>query len=227
MAPFANFFLQTIALISSITLTQAATLERRMTYRDNQVLFKLSRFGTTTTIPYGEFIIKDLSITPGQDPEIRNKPGDTKQWTALQPYPQRFSFSVGRKKTSQVANWWTTTIGSGSSTFGNTPKELNFAFLGTLKLQLPGRSGGPFVGVFEDVLMGQGHSGATNNWWFGGKNCRMINPSGKTVACKGVNSSDGKDIEVWFKRGGQMSVNEIDIENMTFYETTGGSIGAQ
>ncbi len=47
-------------------------------------------------------------------------------------------------------------------TFAKKPNKLNFAVQGTLTIDGV---------VFDDIVLAQGHHGATNNWWFGGKNC--------------------------------------------------------
>ena len=67
---------------------------------------------------------------------------------------------------------------------GSAPNKLNFAVRGTLTLQLVGQAS-PIV--CEDVLIGQGHFGANNNWWMGGPNMSgaHVSITGTTVQrCK-------------------------------------------
>ncbi|MCY4330052.1 MAG: hypothetical protein OXC48_08255 [Endozoicomonadaceae bacterium] len=54
---------------------------------------------------------------------------------------------------------------SGHFTFGHKPGSLNFAFQGTLIIN--------DNVIFDDVILAQGHKGASNNWWFGGKHCDL------------------------------------------------------
>ncbi len=51
-------------------------------------------------------------------------------------------------------------------TFGEVPHKLNFAVIGTLTID----------GVsFDDMVLAQGHTFFSNNWWFGGKHCKSLN----------------------------------------------------
>merc|ERR1711988_55392 len=53
------------------------------------------------------------------------------------------------------------------------PKELNFAFAGTLTLTFQGQTL-----TFPDFRLGQGQRGQKNNWWIGSAKCRNINGNG-------------------------------------------------
>jgi len=78
--------------------------------------------------------------------------------------------NAGRSKSEDVAKWFMGNVGSGQTlacdSKGSAPRELNFAVLGTLTLELSGQS----QIVCEDVVIGQGSFGLNNNWWMGGKN---------------------------------------------------------
>ncbi|MCY4176997.1 MAG: hypothetical protein OXD32_00670 [Endozoicomonadaceae bacterium] len=72
---------------------------------------------------------------------------------------------AGRHRSLDIANcfWrWTNT-----SSYPDM-HLLNFSIGGTLVLS----SGTKTLALFEDCALGQGHSGAKNNWWFGGIHCR-------------------------------------------------------
>lgn len=140
--------------------------------------------------------IKDLSITDGQDPQRKNKIGDT-----VNHRPDRHvSFYVGRKGSSTVANWFTRKVPANRTTFNHDPDKLNFAFLIdlTLTLSWPEYFIGRFDVKFENIMVAQGHDVTTNNWWFGGINCS--NTAYNTVSCAGMAS--GIPVKAWFVRGG-------------------------
>lgn len=67
-------------------------------------------------------------------------------------------------------------------TFYQHPMQLNFAVKGTLSIN------GEY---FDNIILAQGHSGLTNNWWFGGEACQYTN---NTKASNAVNCTarDGK-----------------------------------
>jgi hypothetical protein len=108
------------------------------------------------------------------------------------------TFKVGRKGSGDVANWWKERVRTDQNTFGHDPGELNFAFGGTYVLTL---STGTFT--FQDVYIAQGHSGSSNNWWFGGMNCYI--DTEHTTQCV---SDEG--VWVGFLRGDN-DVNEIKV----------------
>ena len=56
--------------------------------------------------------------------------------------------------------------------FGKYPKHLNFIVQGTLTIAYihpDTNTGSTKHVVFEDIILAQGHSITSNNWWFGGK----------------------------------------------------------
>jgi hypothetical protein len=79
--------------------------------------------------------------------------------------------NAGRSGSEDVAKWFMGNVASGQTlacdSKGSAPNSLNFAVRGTLTLVLAGQAS-PIV--CEDVLIGQGNFGATNNWWMGGPN---------------------------------------------------------
>ena len=78
---------------------------------------------------------------------------------------------AGRKGSRDVINNIKKTNGNVvfkyNSTFAENPDKLNFAVQGTLIIN--GKQ-------FNDIILAQGHTGFSNNWWFTGKNCRTYNP---------------------------------------------------
>ena len=68
---------------------------------------------------------------------------------------------AGRKGSYDVANWFNSNAPNAACTISSLslqPYELNFAFTGTITIN----------GNTYAVTIGQGHSGASNNWWIGG-----------------------------------------------------------
>jgi len=69
---------------------------------------------------------------------------------------------AGRNGSSGPAEWFRSNASNAVSIVTNKntiwPSELNFAFTGTLTIN----------GSSYPVTLGQGHSGANNNWWIGG-----------------------------------------------------------
>lgn len=170
-----------------------------MSYRDNDVKFGNK---TSLTLIGGNFIIQDLKISPGQDPENKNVVKQKKKIDA----DGKMTFPVGRHGTDIVANWWKEHISAQHSTFNHDPSDLNFAFIGKLTLVLDLGDGELETYVFPDIALGQGHSSKSNNWWFGGKSRNHIGDN--KVTCEGK-SAEHK-LLVTFRRGGN-SVDEIEI----------------
>ena len=181
-------------------------------YHDNYVSF-LSGGGMRGRFTDGSFYVNAYSISPGEDPDHKNTVGMTKYLTSY-----AFNFTVGRHATGTVANFWNQNINSDQNTFNHSAGALNFAFLGTLKLKFVpiDPTSPPVDATFQDVGLAQGHSGSTNNWWFGGKNCTCTTQWGAdSVECKGKDSSD-KDVTMVFQRGGPNPVDTVTLLAM-FY----------
>lgn len=153
----------------------------------------------------GEFHIKDHKITSGQPNEVRN--GDILQFNES----DEFNFPVGRKATKAVAQWFNGQCSPKSNTaFGHRAKKLNFAFLGSLHLRVVQESTNhQFEVKFDDILIGQGSSGSSNNWWFGGRICTKVS-SGK-IAANG-STDDRHNFRFTFLRGGKQRSNVHTVE---------------
>ncbi|KAI1160281.1 hypothetical protein F5B18DRAFT_675986 [Nemania serpens] len=186
-----------------------------MTYQDNTVRLL---FVSTYKLDDAVFTVTGLSITEGQDPKHKNKIGDVKLWSGER---ASIMWSVGRSKSTQVADFWKKSIKASENTFNHNPEDLNFAFLGEMDLTI---SGGVFteptlftIGTefdFGRVAIGQGSSGLTNNWWFG---CNLgTNIGGYRIRCPAVSGS-GQQLWLDFCRGGPSNaVNEIRLEDIRF-----------
>ncbi len=103
---------------------------------------------------------------------------------------------AGRKGSNGPAGWFrdrasnATYTGGGS---GNWPSKLNFAFSGTITID----------GNSYNIVIGQGSSFSSNNWWVGGNGwtvhpgvyANVVTPDGKYYFMPVDNSSD----EFWIK----------------------------
>ncbi|KAH6903415.1 hypothetical protein BKA70DRAFT_1110789 [Coprinopsis sp. MPI-PUGE-AT-0042] len=179
-----------------------------MTYHDNEV--KIPFVGNDYSLQGGGFTVEDLSITNDQDPNPRNRVGDGK-WFGP---GGAFSFSVGRKGSGQVRDWFNSKVSGDRTTFNHAPGELNFAFLGTLKFTFKGPGLASTSENFEVLraILAQGKSGTSNNWWFGGQNCWNI--GNNRVRCKVVRfTSPNESWEMDFVRGNN-DVNKVEALNL-------------
>ena len=113
----------------------------------------------------GLFEITAFDVSAGQDPDKNLKIGGRYYWDTK----EQFCFRVGRHGTKEVAASFNKACPPEHNTFNHTAGELNFWMKGTLQLDL--RSGKRYT--FSNTYFAQGHSGATNNWWFG--NDKMVN----------------------------------------------------
>ncbi|WP_415328764.1 hypothetical protein [Chryseobacterium sp. MMS23-Vi53] len=170
-----------------------------MEYRDNEVYFDTA----SNNLVKGSFTVNEFSITEGQDPKGHIYVG----FTASCGSDGKFIFSIGRKGSSTVAKWFSQRVPANRTTFNHDPGELNFAMIGTLVLEFKGGK----VCTFYNVALAQGHSGASNNWWFGGKQ-GMYN--GSDTAIYGA-SSNGIVELASFLRGGN-SVDHVKVTPKTF-----------
>lgn len=186
-----------------------------MTYRDNEVNMPLTASGYK--IKSATYKLTDYYVTSGQDPRGHIYIGLTKDYSGNN---GSMSFSVGRKGSSGAANWFKRQIPSSKTTFNHDPGKLNFAFIGTLTLNLTGGKlgGNSDTYTITDVGIAQGHTGGRNNWWFGGKNCQY--KKSNSVTCDGKSSS-GYTVKFVFERGGN-GVNNIDLKSISYpqYKTT-------
>ncbi|EUK18805.1 PI-PLC domain-containing protein [Commensalibacter papalotli (ex Servin-Garciduenas et al. 2014)] len=157
------------------------------TIRDNDVYFNLP---SGYNIISGKYLVTGSSVTGGQPSDVRNGSvltcgGDGK-----------FRFRVGRKGSGAVASWFNGQVDTAkNTTFGHAAGNLNFAFIGNLELTVQ-NSGVTTTYKFNDVVLAQGKSGSTNNWWFGGKNCERTGDNQVQLL-----SADGL-VKLTFYRGG-------------------------
>lgn len=189
-------------------------------YRSNSVKFIIENHAKFK-IKQGNFTIESSSITPGQDKNgyYSNNIADdlrTQDFYSSSDHNQIY-FNVGRKESKTVANWLNDRTFNGLSTsFGHPAKKLNFAFMGKLTLNLDiNDTGYLYPLIFPNVILAQGHSGSTNNWWIGQAYSPSVGNSGKIYMCSSEFNYMGKLYKalVKFIRGGVgSSYDEVKIE---------------
>ncbi|MBO4291394.1 MAG: hypothetical protein J5898_05755 [Lachnospiraceae bacterium] len=136
-----------------------------MTYRDNevQILFGGNERLYKENDSYGEYTIKDFKVTSGQDPNGKISKGKVFKLSE----DGKATFSVGRKKSGEVADWWKERVKRECNTFNDNPGELNFAFKVDLNININSSKFGKHRVTYRDLCIAQGNNGR-NNWWFGG-----------------------------------------------------------
>lgn len=174
----------------------------RMKYQSNTVTLRIK--SPAYTLLGGSYVTKDQSISSGQDPRERNTPPQSYDVSGS----GEITFSVGRHGSGRVANWFSSLVGGSHNTFGNDPDKLNFAFDGDLSLLIDGPGLSPNHPVFlPDIFLAQGHTYASNNWWFGGLGCTRFATLDQ-VTCRSANYPTMTFI---FVRGrGQFGLNPVD-----------------
>ncbi len=111
-----------------------------------------------------DFNVKDHSITGGQPYD-----GVTSGMAGGNGY---MKVRAGRHGSDGVAQWFKdradVAVGDRVA-FDSWPDKLNFAVYGDMVVK--GSNGGDVK--CTDIVIGQGHTGAFNNWWIGGKSANM------------------------------------------------------
>lgn len=146
-----------IAVVMLMSTAGAEGTSTYMAYRSNAVTISAA---DGLGIVSGTFVIKDLSITNGQDPDGRNYVG---QVHTLE--NGEFTFSVGRSASESVASWFNSkisgyndpSVNGDRTTFDQTADDLNFAFVGDLNLVVDTADDPQGLSVtFPDVVIAQG-----------------------------------------------------------------------
>jgi hypothetical protein len=178
-----------------------------MTYHDNVVDMPLDV--KDYTVVTATYTISAFKISDGQDPDGKIYVGYSQTYTGNK---GKMSFTVGRHKTKPVATWFTSQVPKDRNTYNDDPKELNFAFIGTLKMTLTGGVLGSNQDTYtlNNMAFGQGSAFLDNDWWFGGKDCTFDKKN--EVVCVGYSTAK-YPVKFRFKRGGNndhtVSNNEI------------------
>ncbi|EJD48873.1 hypothetical protein AURDEDRAFT_122415 [Auricularia subglabra TFB-10046 SS5] len=182
-----------------------------MSYHDNYVTLSYTAPGYT--LQRGSYIVNEYKVTSGQDPKGHIAVGQVRSFDRS----GSLMFSVGRKGSGDVANWFKSRIPPGQNTFGNNPDKLNFAFVGTLTIVLAGGNlNGEEYFSIPGASFAQGHTLAANNWWFGGQTC--VRGDGDFVKCQATRQATGEIWHFTFLRGGPQNYNQVDVVNLLAVE---------
>jgi len=166
-----------------------------MSYHKNEVLIE-PRKGGAYSLVKGQFTVLDHKITEDQDPLHYNFKG-----LSIPIDEGKLSFWCGRKESEDVANWFNSNLSADNNTFNKPAEKLNFAFMGTLELTLTGGIFGAAeqTFIFSNVMFAQGNAVFTNNWWFGGLECKYLDDHQVIAQCS---SSLLNDMSFLYQRGG-------------------------
>ena len=219
-----RLFCLAIAVVMLMSTAGAEGTSTYMAYRSNAVTISAA---DGLGIVSGTFVIKDLSITNGQDPDGRNYVG---QVHTLE--NGEFTFSVGRSASESVASWFNSkisgyndpSVNGDRTTFDQTADDLNFAFVGDLNLVVDTADDPQGLSVtFPDVVIAQGSTFFRNNWWFGQRSGQHTRDSDcpDTVLAIG-STTEGRTVYASFLRGGN-EVNEISLEAIHVVEAAADS----
>ena len=134
-----------------------------MEYHSNHIYLEIK---TDFSIESGTYEIHAHKVTDGQDPDhhIYN------DLTLDIEDKKELVFDLGRKGSSDVADWFKDEFSSSQNTLDEDPIELNFAFRGTLTLVI---SDGRTL-KFKDVGFAQGNDLTNNDWWFASQSGQYI-----------------------------------------------------
>lgn len=219
-----RLFCLAIAVVMLMSTAGAEGTSTYMAYRSNAVTISAA---DGLGIVSGTFVIKDLSITNGQDPDGRNYVG---QVHTLE--NGEFTFSVGRSASESVASWFNSkisgyndpSVNGDRTTFDQTADDLNFAFVGDLNLVVDTADDPQGLSVtFPDVVIAQGSTLFRNNWWFGQHSGQHTRDSDGPDTVLAIGSTtEGRTVYASFLRGGN-EVNEISLEAIHVVEAAADS----
>jgi 1-phosphatidylinositol phosphodiesterase len=136
------------------------------TIRDNEFILDLSNIYPTVTNVI--FSIKEHRLTDGQPWEGINRISISKGRCYL-------NVRAGRKGKGYVADWFKSKVSGGKaivcSSGAKLPGDLNFAFLGDLTLTFLEQQSL----TIPNLVIAQGHTDTTNNWWLGSSAMTPLN----------------------------------------------------
>lgn len=121
------------------------------------------------------FVANDFAITDGQSFQSISDNSTLPEVIVTNKGNRHFVLTIkaDRKHSKEVAEKFKEWVGDDTHCVAETtsdtmPGSLNFAVKGTLTLK------GGITKSFDDVVIAQGHHGAYNNWWIGGKDAKKI-----------------------------------------------------
>ena len=132
----------------------------------------------------GDFQITNFHVTKGQDYALNIGIHHPLSYG-------EFHFGADRKGSKEVAATFSEVCPPERNTFNKNPDKLNFWIKGDMRLNF--RNGKSYT--FPNTYIAQGHSGASNNWWFG--NDAMTNYS-NPILIYNPYSTAGIPIPIYF-----------------------------
>ncbi|MEA3491933.1 MAG: hypothetical protein U9R27_08550 [Campylobacterota bacterium] len=158
-----------------------------MSYHDNIVEFQHD------DLQAGRYVVKDYYIPSAQDPDHHVKIGTVANMDVYSDEDVRlgyFTFRLGRKGSTNVADWWKHRVDADQNVYGYDPDKLNFAMRGDLTMTIGGKNY-----IFSDFYLAQGHFLVTNPWWIGSRECSNIKE--EIVICSGKDEN-GNRVKIQF-----------------------------
>ncbi|MET0393169.1 MAG: hypothetical protein ABW019_08495 [Chitinophagaceae bacterium] len=186
-----------------------------MKYHENDVYFYLSEGYSLIS---GTYTIESFFITKGQDPDNNIGKNPSAHCGPI----GRMRFIIGRSGSGKkgAGGWFNDQVPASQSIKNDTAGDLNFAFLGTLELNITGGLLGAATGkvVFQKIALAQGKSGFDNLWWFGGQHCSYLGGDKNYLQVIARGSFKGGDAFFIFRRKAN-EVNEILVTPVVFLNT--------
>ena len=170
--------------------------------------------GKASPLSSANYYLTGVKVSKNQDPDNKVRVGynfvgnDYKDG-------KYFSFTLGRHGTDDVANWFKQQLGNdrGKTTFNDLPKKLNFAFKGNLDLKFGKGDNNHGLSEYyykvDDVVIAQGHTGTSNNWWAAGQHCKYIGDHriqcwGHRIPIDYTKKELSEPAAIVFRRGGEI-----------------------
>ena len=176
------------ATLQQQSAVEIEQLEVTMTYHDNDITFDFEFAGQVKSD--GRYTIADFYVRSSQDPDHHIFIDKVVDLQLTGDDSAKLTFVLGRKGSTDTANWWNNRVSSDECLDTAKPDKLNFAFIGYLTLNIDGK-----YYIFSNFALAQGHSFPSNYWLCGGKNC-LWNNSAFGLIC---NSKDENGNTVKFK----------------------------
>lgn len=171
------------ATLQQQSAVEIEKLEVTMFYHDNSVKFE------NDNIQAGKYVVKDFYIPSAQDPDHHVKIGTVAHMNIFHHFGILY-FKLGRKGSTNVANWWKNRVSPDENIYGDDPDKLNFAMLGDLTMTIGGKTY-----IFSDFYLAQGHILVINPWWIGSRECNNI--SEEIMTCNGKDEN-GNTVKIQF-----------------------------
>lgn len=186
-----------------------------MKYHENDVYFY---FDKGYSLISGTYTIESFSITKNQDPDHNIREG-----LAVHCGPTgRLRFIIGRDGSGKdgAGGWFNSQVPASQCINNDTAGNLNFAFLGTLELNITGGLLGAAVGkvVFQKIALAQQKSGVDNLWWFGGHHCSYLGGDKNYLQVVARGSFKGDNAFFIFQRKANKT-HEILVTPVVFLNT--------